>query len=205
MPAPGWPAELYDAPVALRPLRMRDRGSWTAARRRNIDWLRPWEATPPSGPSTFGVSAAVFTAMTRRLRAEARQGLALPFVILVDGVFAGQINVAGIVRGSMNSAHVGYWVDQGVAGRGVMPTALALVTDHCFGAVGLHRVEVNIRPENTASRRVVEKLGFRPEGIRERYLHIDGAWRDHLTFALVREDVPGGLLRRWHEVQRAPS
>jgi ribosomal-protein-alanine N-acetyltransferase len=72
-----------------------------------------------------------------------------------------------------------------------------MATDHCFREVGLHRVEVNIRPENTASLRVVEKLGFRSEGLRERYLHIDGDWRDHLTFALCAEDVPDGLLPRW--------
>jgi ribosomal-protein-alanine N-acetyltransferase len=78
-----------------------------------------------------------------------------------------------------------------------MPTALALVVDHCFGVARLHRVEANIRPENAASRRVVEKLGFRLEGTRERYIHIAGAWRDHLSYALTVEEVPGGLLRRW--------
>jgi ribosomal-protein-alanine N-acetyltransferase len=146
----------------------------------------------------FGVSGTVFTTMTRRLRADARAGRALPFVITLDGKFAGQLNVAGIVRGSMDSAHIGYWVDQRVAGRGVMPTAVALVVDHCLGPVGLHRIEVNIRPENVASRRVVEKLGFREEGVRERYLHIAGDWRDHVTYALVRDDLPNGLLYRWH-------
>jgi ribosomal-protein-alanine N-acetyltransferase len=127
-----------------------------------------------------------------------RQGTALPFAILVDGRFSGQLNVAGLVRGSLLSAHIGYWVDRRVAGHGVTPTAVALATDHCFEVVGLHRIEVNIRPENAASRRVVEKLGFREEGTRERFLHIAGEWCDHLTFALVREDVPDGLLARWH-------
>jgi ribosomal-protein-alanine N-acetyltransferase len=203
MSAPGWPAVLCDGDVTLRPLRMRDATAWMESRRRNVEWLRPWEATPPNGPSIFGVSAAVFTLMTRRLRADARGGRALPFVILVDREFAGQLNVAGVVRGSMDSAHIGYWVDQRVAGRGVMPTSVALAVDHCFGLVGLHRVEVNIRPENVASRRVVEKLGFREEGLRARYLHISGEWRDHLTYSLVRDDVPHGLLHRWHETQRA--
>jgi ribosomal-protein-alanine N-acetyltransferase len=83
-----------------------------------------------------------------------------------------------------------------------MPTAVALATDHCFTALGLHRVEVNIRPENSASLRVVEKLGFREEGTRVAFLHIAGAWRDHRSFALTAEEVPGGLLRRWHGVQR---
>jgi ribosomal-protein-alanine N-acetyltransferase len=196
---PGWPAEIRDGFVTLRPLRMRDASAWMDCRRRNVEWLRPWEATPPNGPSMFGTSASVFTAMTRRLRTEARRGRALPFAVLVDGRFAGQLNIAGIVRGSLDSAHIGYWVDQRVAGRGVMPTAVALAVDHAFGPVGLHRIEVNIRPENVASRRVVEKLGFRLEGTRERFLHISGEWRDHLTFALVREDVPEGLLKRWHD------
>src|SRR3954447_14636067 len=201
MLVPGWPATLTDGDVTLRPLRMRDATAWMESRRRNVEWLRPWEATPPTGPSIFGVSAAVFTTMTRRLRADARAGRALPFVVVVDGKFAGQLNVAGIVRGSMDSAHVGYWVDQRVAGRGVMPTAVALAVDHCFGPVGLHRIEVNIRPENVASRRVVEKLGFRPEGTRERFLHIDGAWRDHLSFALTVEDAPNGVLPGWRQRQ----
>jgi len=104
---------------------------------------------------------------------------------------------SAIARGSANSAYLGYWIARQFAGRGIMPTALAMVIDHCFGDAGLHRVEANIRPENAASRRVVEKLGFRLEGTRERYIHIAGAWCDHLSYALTVEDVPGGLLPRW--------
>ena len=103
--------------------------------------------------------------------------------------------------GSLCSAHIGYWVDSRIAGRGVMPTAVALATDHAFAKVGLHRIEVNIRPENAASLRVVEKLGFRDEGVRKALLHIDGAWRDHRSFALTAEEVPGGLLARWRAQQ----
>jgi ribosomal-protein-alanine N-acetyltransferase len=201
--APGWPAVLQDGDIGLRPLRMRDASAWVESRRHNIEWLRPWEATPPNGPGVFGTSPAVFTGMARRLRAEARAGRGLPFAVVVDGRFAGQLNIAGIVRGSLESAHIGYWVDQRVAGRGVMPTCVALATDHCFDVVGLHRIEINIRPENAASRRVVEKLGFRLEGTRERFLHISGDWRDHLSYALVREEVPGGLLERWHRANGA--
>ena len=71
----------------------------------------------------------------------------------------------------------------------MIPTALALAVDHAFGAGGLHRIEVNIRPENTPSRRVVEKLGFREEAYHQRYMHIDGSWRDHLGYALTSEEV----------------
>jgi ribosomal-protein-alanine N-acetyltransferase len=135
--------------------------------------------------------------MVRFLRSEAAAGRMLPFVVLYDGELVGQVTVAGITWGSMCSAHVGYWVDERVAGLGVMPTAVALATDHCFFRLGIHRLEVCIRPENRASRRVVEKLGFREEGLRPRYLHIDGDWRDHLAYALNAEEIPEGLLTRW--------
>jgi [ribosomal protein S5]-alanine N-acetyltransferase len=187
--------------VRVRPLRLRDGPAWVEARTRNVAWLREWEASPPDGPAAVPTSLATFVAMTRRLRREARSGLGFPFVIEIDGSFAGQLNVGGVARGFLQSAHLGYWIDERFAGRGAMPTAVALVTDHCFGTVGLHRVEVNIRPENAASRRVVEKLGFRDEGVRLRFLHIAGEWRDHATYSLVREDVPGGLLRRWRRAQ----
>jgi ribosomal-protein-alanine N-acetyltransferase len=141
----------------------------------------------------------------RRLRAEAREGRGLPFALIVDGSFAGQVTVGGIARGSLLSAYIGYWIDQRAAGRGIMPTAVAMATDHCFREVGLHRVEINIRPENAASLRVVQKLGFREEGLRERYLHIDGDWRDHLTFALCADDVPEGVLGRWLSSRVSPG
>jgi ribosomal-protein-alanine N-acetyltransferase len=85
----------------------------------------------------------------------------------------------------------------------VIPTALALAVDHAFGPGGLHRLEVNIRPENKPSRRVVEKLGFREEAYHPRYMHIDGAWRDHIGYALTSEEVAadGGLLARWHRLR----
>ena len=198
----GWPARLREGRIELRPLRLRDATAWREVRTRNARWLRPWEATLPlaehDAPTTYG-------AMVRRLRAEAREGRSLPFALTVDGAFAGQVTIGGIARGSLLSAYIGYWIDQRVAGRGIMPTAVAMATDHCFREVGLHRVEINVRPENTASLRVVEKLGFRAEGLRERYLHIDGDWRDHLTFALCTEDVPEGLLARWLSSRVSPG
>ena len=162
-------------------------------RARNAAWLAPWEATPPRETG----SPMTFTTMVRSLRRQARQGTLLPFVVTYDGRLVGQVTVGGITWGSLCSAHIGYWVDERVAGRGVMPTSVALVVDHCFRTVGLHRVEVNIRPENAASLRVVEKLGFREEGTRASFLHIAGGWRDHRSFALTADEVPGGLLARW--------
>jgi ribosomal-protein-alanine N-acetyltransferase len=199
MSAPGWPAALAHGDVGVRPLRWRDGRAWVEVRRRNESWLAPWEGRAASGPDapwrqrhTLGV----FARMLRTQRREARAGRALPFAVTVDGAFAGQVTVSTVVRGAFDGAHVGYWVDERVAGRGVMPTALALVVDHCFGEVGLHRIEANVRPENEASLRVVRKLGFREEGLHRRLLFIDGDWRDHLSFAVLSEDVPrGGLVR----------
>ncbi|TDQ44267.1 ribosomal-protein-alanine N-acetyltransferase [Actinorugispora endophytica] len=192
----GWPVSLEEGPVGLRPLRLRDSAALRETRARNAEWLRPWEPTHPEMPlQTTGL--APYLAMVQAIRREARQGVAMPWAITYDGRFAGQLTIGAIVWGSARSAQIGYWIDSARAGLGVTPTAVALAVDHCFFTVGLHRVEANIRPENHKSRRVVEKLGFRDEGLRKRQLHIDGAWRDHLCYALTVEDVPRGLLSTW--------
>ena len=148
----------------------------------------------PPGDTT---SPTTFRGLVRDLRRQAREGRALPFAVTLDNVFVGQLTVTNIVGGSARWGQIGYWIDNRHAGHGVIPTAVALVTDFCLLKMGLHRVEVAIRPENTASLRVVEKLGFSEVGFAPRYLHIDGAWRDHRLFALTVEECPDGLLQRW--------
>ena len=197
MSPPGWPARLAHGPVEVRPFRSRDAGEWREVRLRNERWLARWEGRQPTQPPATWAerhSSGAFAAMLRTQRKEARAGRLLPFAVAVDGRLRGGVTVGGVTRGAFDSAHVGYWVDEQVAGRGVMPTALALVLDHCFGPVRLHRVEANVRPENAASLRVVRKLGFVEEARHRRYLFIDEQWRDHLGFALLAEDVPGGVL-----------
>jgi ribosomal-protein-alanine N-acetyltransferase len=142
-----------------------------------------------------------FRHLVRHYATQGRKDEALPWAVTYEGRLAGQLNVSNVIWGSARMATVGYWVDGALAGRGIIPTALALAADHCFFTVGLHRLEVNIRPENQASLRVVEKLGFREEGSRERLLHIDGEWRDHRSFALTVDEVPGGLMERWRSSQ----
>jgi ribosomal-protein-alanine N-acetyltransferase len=135
--------------------------------------------------------------MRRAVARRARLGTSLPFAIRVDGRFAGQVTVDNIVRGAMRSGHLGYWIDRAAAGRGMATLAVALACDHAFGPGGLHRLQADIRPENERSRRLVRRLGFREEGLLRRYLDIDGDWRDHLSFALLAEDAPAGVLSRW--------
>ena len=192
--AVGWPVSLTAGDVRLRPLRRSDQRTWMALRAQNAAWLEPWDATSPvplRGPRPS------FGEFVRSLSSQARSGGSLPFAVDYDGLLVGQLTVTGIMHGSLRSGSIGYWVSQHVAGRGIIPTAVALATDHCFEVLGLHRVEVNIRPENAPSLRVVAKLGFRDEGLRERYLHIGDEWCDHRSFALTTEDVPEGLLNRW--------
>jgi [ribosomal protein S5]-alanine N-acetyltransferase len=179
--------------VTIRPLRRADARAWRSARQQNAAWLIPWDATAPPGTSARPVS---FSTLVRRLRRSARRGSTMPFAIEVDGRFAGQVTVNNIVRGSALFASVGYWIDKRFAGRGVMPRAVAMTIDHCLTTAGLHRIEIAIRPENSNSLRVVEKLGIEEVGFAPRYLHIDGAWRDHRIFAVTAEEVPHGLLRR---------
>ncbi|MBN7794748.1 GNAT family N-acetyltransferase [Microbacterium esteraromaticum] len=191
LPSEPLPALQYDR-VALRLVRVRDARTLQRELLANRSWLQPWEATIPGGVATFDMRVSI-----RRLLQQYRDGGGYPFVMEYDGEIAGQLNIWGVARGSLASATIGYWVSERFAGRGITPTAVALATDAAFEQYGLHRMEICIRPENVASLRVVQKLGFRYEGLRRRYIHIDGDWRDHYAFALTREDVPRGVLARW--------
>jgi ribosomal-protein-alanine N-acetyltransferase len=198
---PGWPDVLGGlrvraGEVGLRPVRLRDGAAWSALRVRDRAHLEPWE---PSMPGTWNQrhSTAEWPGRWMLLRSAARRGAALPFAITVDGRLAGHVMIGNVVREPLLSGYVGYWCDRELTGSGVTTAAVALAVDHCFGTVGLHRLEATVRPENLASRRVLEKLGFREEGLFRRYLDVDGDWRDHLCFAQTIEDLPdGGLVRR---------
>jgi ribosomal-protein-alanine N-acetyltransferase len=192
-----WPVRLVATTpgglsILLRPLTAHDESAFVAARRANAEWLSPWDATNPLP----GTGSRTHAEMLRIFDDEAGQGRSVPLVIEVDGRIVGQVNLSNITLGSFRSCSAGYWVARDVAGRGIMPTALATVADHAFTTLGLHRIEVNIRPENAASLAVVHKLGMRSEGLRRRMLHIDGAWRDHESFAVTVEELNGGTLRQ---------
>jgi ribosomal-protein-alanine N-acetyltransferase len=183
---------LSEGAITIRPIRLRDAKALERELVDNRGWLRQWEATNPHGPLSFDVRSSI-----RSLQQNARAGFGIPFVIEYNGEFAGQLNVSSISYGSLSSATIGYWVGERFAGHNVTPTAVALATDHTFFGMGLHRMEICIRPENAPSLRVVEKLGFRYEGLRRRYIHINGDWRDHFCFALTVDELPQGVLRRW--------
>jgi len=178
--------------VSLRIIRSKDAKSIERLVLGNREWLRPWEATNPHGAISFDFRSQI-RALLRQL--ESSEGI--PFVIMYQGEIVGQLNVANILHGSVSSCVIGYWIAPEFAGLGITPTAVALAIDYLFNAVGLHRVEIDIRPENGASIRVVQKLGLRYEGLKKNYIHINGDWRDHYVFALTFEEVKDGVLNRW--------
>jgi [ribosomal protein S5]-alanine N-acetyltransferase len=193
---PGWPARLGHGPVELSPLGRGDAAEWSRLRLANESWLRPWEPTAGVAWSVRHTPAA-YRAMRRSVIRRARTGTSMPFAVRVEGRLAGQVTIDNIVRGALRSGSLGYWIDRAVAGRGMASLAVALVCDHAFGPGGLHRLQADIRPENGRSQRLVERLGFRREGLLRRYLDIDGDWRDHLSYALLAEDSPRGVLAVW--------
>jgi [ribosomal protein S5]-alanine N-acetyltransferase len=197
---PGWPVRLGPlitarGAVALRPPRLRDGSAWSRTRLQDRIYLQKWEPTAVGGWQERNALMA-WPAQWAALRGMARRGQALPFTITVDGEFAGQLTIGNIVRGALRSGWIGYWVTAKLAGGGVATAAVALAVDHSFGPVGLHRLEATVRPENQPSVRVLEKSGFRREGLFHRYLDVAGAWRDHYVYALTVEDLPDGAVAR---------
>ena len=125
--------------------------------------------------------------MVRTLHREARAGRSYSFLIWHGKNLVGQITLGGVTYGALRGAHIGYWIDRNFANRGFTTQAVELVSEYGFSQLGLHRIEINVRPENGASCRVAEKAGYEFEGYRKAYLHIDGAWRDHKCFVKNNE------------------
>lgn len=182
------PVTLNGRRVVLRPLSVHDFDTWREVRRRCNDWLTRWEPRRiPGQPDTVEDRAAFSSRCSVRMR-EIQLGTGYGFGIFVDGDFAGEINVNSIHRGAHQNAYVGYWIDERLAGQGYMPESVVAVLRFCFEQLLLHRVQISIIPRNAASRRVVEKLGLRPEGVAERYLEINGVWEDHVRYAITAEE-----------------
>lgn len=194
--------ELSNGEILLRPFMMADRKQWRLVRLENKLWLSNWEATHPrvqervqtgiKGASGLAIGSQnafsmSFTRMVRGNRKEARAGRSFAFGIFKGPNLIGQINLSGIIYGALRGGHIGYWIDQNYANRGYMTAAVNMVTDFAFSELELHRIEINIRPENEPSIRVAKKCGYLFEGLRPNYLHIDGAWRDHHCY--VKENI----------------
>lgn len=181
--------------VLLRPLMRSDGARWRQLRLQDESILRPWEVSSAMSWDERHDSGA-WRRHRRELRSAEVRGEAIALAICVDAQFVGQVTVGGIQRGVLRSGWIGYWVGTPWNGHGVATAAVALAVDFALSRGGLHRVEATIAPANVASRKVVSRLGFRQEGLLERYLDVDGRWQDHLLFAMTAEELVRPLAER---------
>ena len=184
----GGDARLHGRRVTLRPLVAGDFSQWSDVRTRSAGWLTKWEPARPPGLADVTTNRSAFAARCRARDRERQLGTGFGFGIFAEDRFCGEINVNGVQRGPFQSAYVGYWVDQACAGRGYCPESVVVLARHCFEELALHRLQIAIIPRNGASRRVVEKLRLRDEGVAVRYLEINGTWEDHVRYAITVEE-----------------
>jgi ribosomal-protein-alanine N-acetyltransferase len=163
--------------VELHQLSAGDRDEFVDAMARSREFHGAW-ISPPATPADFD-------ALLRRAQDDTFVSLVIR--VREDGRLAGVFNISEIVRRAFQSAYVGYGGIAGLEGRGYMTEGMRLVLDYAFGELGLHRLEANIQPGNTASIALVRRCGFVREGFSEKYLKIDGAWRDHERWAIRAE------------------
>ncbi|MEQ8840840.1 MAG: GNAT family protein [Acidimicrobiales bacterium] len=179
---------LFGRRVLLRPLEVADFPKWQEVRRRNIDWLTKWEPERLPGSPDVVEDRQAFAVRCAARQRERQVGSGYGFGIFVDGIFGGEINLNSIQRGPFQSAYVGYWIDEAMAGNSYTPEAFVVVARFAFEELNLHRIQAAIVPRNTASRRVAEKLQLRDEGTAKRYLEINGVWEDHVRYAMTAEE-----------------
>jgi [ribosomal protein S5]-alanine N-acetyltransferase len=184
--------------ILLRPLTVSDFRAWRDIRRRNTGWLTPWEPARTPGMPDVVESRDAFAMRCSARERERQLGTAFGFGIFAGGQLAGEINLSSVQRGPFQSAYAGYWIDEAHAGHGYTAEALVLLMQFAFEQLHLHRVQISIIPRNHRSRRVVEKLKIRDEGIALRYLEINGVWEDHIRYAMTSEEWE----ERRHELRR---
>ena len=175
--------------LTLRLPRHADYRSWAALREASREFLTPWE--PTWAPDHL--SRKSFTGRVYWSQRALGQGSAVPLFIFrrADEVLLGAITLDNIRRGPAQAATLGYWIGQVHARQGYMREAIGAVVHHAFRELDLSRVEAACLPENAASRGVLEKAGFKYEGVAQSYLQIAGRWRNHVLYAHLRHDRRG--------------
>lgn len=187
-----WPSvstRLHGRRVELRQLDARDFPAWREVRRRNDEWLTRWEPRRIPGQPDVVENRDAFAARCSARSRDWQLGTGYGFGVFTEsGDFAGEMNLSSVQRGPFQNAYIGYWIDEACAGQGYTPEALVATARFAFEDLGLHRLQVAIIPRNGPSRRVVEKLGLREEGVALRYLEINGVWEDHVRYGFTAEE-----------------
>ncbi len=194
------PLRLFGRRLVLRPLTPHDFAAWTAVRRANEAWLVPWEPRRPPTQLDPTINRDAFLARCAARDRDAAAGTAFGFGVFVGDDFAGEVNLNSVQRGAMQSATVGYWVDRARAGQSLIAEGVVVVAQFAFEQLDLHRIEICIVPRNRNSRRVMEKLQVREEGVALRFLEINGVWEDHVRYGFTVEEWSARrdeLRQRW--------
>jgi ribosomal-protein-alanine N-acetyltransferase len=187
--APSLSTRIVTDRLVLAPPRTADVAKMRLALRRNAAHLQPWSVAPAPGEdpaSLTSVSRAVL-----RHRREWKQGQTYVFLLAErtnPNVIIGRLALGGVLRGAFQNAYLGYWIDEGKQNRGLMTEAVRAATAFAFEGAGLHRVQAAVMPRNGPSQRVLEKVGYRREGVALRYLCIAGRWEDHILFAMTADE-----------------
>lgn len=155
------------------------------------EWLTKWEPALPPGASNPAIDRQAFVARCRARERERQMGTGFAFSLWHKRNLCGEVNISNVIRGAFNSGLIGYWMDRKLAGRGLTGEAVLAVMGYGFDVVGLDRLQVSIVPRNSASRRVVEKISLRTEGISQEYLQIAGRREDHIHYAMTSSE--------WHK------
>ncbi len=189
-PAPAAAPDLTGPRVYLRPPSPGDWRAWAELRAASRTFLQPWEPRWADGALT----RAAYRRRLRRQARESREDTGYSFFIFRredHHALVGGVNLSNVQRGVAMSCTLGYWIGAPHARRGLMTEAVGCVLPFAFQNLGLNRVEAACLPTNAASERLLRKLGFREEGLAHDYLRINGAWRDHLLFAMSGSDYFG--------------
>lgn len=179
---------IYGRRIVLRPLVSTDFPAWSEVRLRNEQWLTPWEPLRAAHLSDPTRERDAFSSRCAARDRERQLGVAYGFGLFVDQAFAGEVNLNNVVRGALQCATIGYWIDQARAGHRYVAEAVTALTRFSFDELLLHRLEICIVPRNANSRRVMEVLAVREEGVAERYLEINGVWEDHVRYGITAEE-----------------
>jgi ribosomal-protein-alanine N-acetyltransferase len=172
--------------IYIRPPQSNDWLAWAELRTESREFLEPWEPTWPHS----ALSRATYRRRLQRYARDGRDDEGYAFLIFrqADDVLVGGVNMSNVARGIRLSCSLGYWIGERYARQGYMTGAVRVTLQFAFDQLRLHRVEAGCVPTNFASRDLLRKVGFTEEGYARKYLSINGAWHDHLLFAMVSDD-----------------
>jgi ribosomal-protein-alanine N-acetyltransferase len=186
--APPTGLRLYGRRLVLRPITAADFPQWSEVRVRNEGWLIPWEPMRATNLADPTRDRDAFASRCSARDRERQAGVAFGFGLFVDNAFAGEVNLNNVVRGALQNGTVGYWIDRDRAGHRYIAEAVVVLAKFAFEELRLHRLEICIVPRNANSRRVMEVLAIREEGVARNYLEINGTWEDHVRYGVTVDE-----------------